>query len=171
MPSEQYKANPPPANPPPRERETAAVNPTRLAWSDAGTQICEGDIHASYSADVIAMSGRVRKPFKCKGALFVCTSIAGSALTGSGMPEHQAYRLVPAKMFTGTPTDYHGKTAKAEAAEAARNDPNGFYHGMAIEHGSESLVLCGPPITFISEASPERPDRGSREDPSQLTLF
>ena len=88
--------------PPPMERETTAIHPARLAWRGAGRETCEGDIHASYSADVIASNGRVRKPFTWKGDLYVCTSITGSALTGSGMSEHEAYRMVPMKLFTGT---------------------------------------------------------------------
>jgi hypothetical protein len=158
------------ANPPPTERETVAVHPARLAWRGAGREICEGDIHASYSADVIAMNGRVRKPFKWKDALCVCTSISGSGLTGSGVEEHEAYRIVPVKMFTEATKTYGEKTDKAEDAEAARNDPNGFYHGMIIKHGSESFVLCGPPIRFTADASPERPG-GAIGEPEQLTLF
>jgi hypothetical protein len=126
------------ANPPPPEWETVAVHPARLAWRGAGRETCEGDIHASYSADVIASNGRVRKPFRWKDGLYVCTSISGSGLTDSGMQEHEAYRMVPAKMFTGTPANYHDKTARAEDAAAARNDPNGFYHGMTVTHSTES---------------------------------
>jgi hypothetical protein len=159
------------ANPPPKERETCAVHAARLAWGAAGRETCEGDIHASYSADVIAMDGRVRKPFRWKDALCVCTSISGSGLTRSGMQEHEAYRIVPVKMFAGTMTTYREKTARAEDAEAARNDANGFYHGMTIKHGAETFVLCGPPIRFTAEGSPERPDGAPGEGPMQLTLF
>jgi hypothetical protein len=166
MQSEQDQANPPPS-----ERETVAVHPARLAWRGAGRETCEGDIHASYSADVIASNGRVRKSFTWNGGLYVCTSITGSALTDSGMPEHEAYRIVPVKMFTGTTKTYHDVTARAEDAEAARNDPNGFYHGMTIKHGGESFVLCGPPVSFTAETSPERPDGATGEEPLQLSLF
>jgi hypothetical protein len=159
------------ANPPPRQRETVAVNPARLAWRDAAGEICEGDIHASYSADLIAERGRVRKPFKWHGGLWVCTSISGSGLTESGTQEHEAYRIVPARMFTGTMKDYREKTARAEDAEVARNDPNGFYHGMTITYGGESFALCGPPIRFTAETSPERPDGATGDEPMQLTLF
>ena len=100
------------ANPPPKERETVAVHPARLAWRGAGKETCEGDIHASYSADVIATSGRVRKPFKWKDGLYICTSISGSGLTESGMQEHEAYRIVPVGMFTGTTATYREKTAR-----------------------------------------------------------
>ncbi len=159
------------AHPPPRERETVAVNPSRLAWGDVSRKICEGDIHASYSADVIAMTGRVRKPFNWNGVLCVCTGISGSGLTESGMQEHEAYRIVPVEMFTGTRTTYREKTARAESAEAARNDPSGFYHGMTIKHGTLTFVLCGPPIRFAAEASPQRPDGATGDDQLQLSLF
>jgi hypothetical protein len=158
-------------NPPPTERETVAVHPARLEWRGAGRETCEGDIHASYSADVIASNRRVRKPFTWNGALYVCTSITGSALTDSGTQEHEAYRIVPVKMFTGTTKTYSEKTVKAEDAEAARNDPNGFYHGMTIKHGGESFVLCGPPVRFTAETSPERPGGATVEEPLQLSLF
>ena len=159
------------AQPPPKARETVAVRPARLAWRGAGRETCECDIHASYSADVIASNGRVRKPFTWNGALYACTSITGSGLTASGMQEHEAYRIVPVNMFTGTTKTYSEKTDKAEDAEAARNDPNGFYHGMTIEHGTESFVLSGPPIRFTAETSPGRPDAANSDEPMQLTLF
>jgi hypothetical protein len=165
------ESEPSQANPPPRQRETVAVNPTRLAWKVAGQEICEGDIHASYSADLIAEGGRVRKPFRWRDGLWVCTGISGSGHTESGTQEHEAYRIVPVRIFTGTMKSYREKTARAEDAEAARNDPNGFYHGMAITHGGESFVLCGPPIRFTAETSPERPDGTTGEEPMQLTLF
>jgi len=158
------------ANPPPTKRETIAVHPARLAWKGASGGVCEGDIHASYSADVIAANGRVRRPFTWKGAPYVCTSISGSRLTDSGKEEHEAYRLVPARTFTGNTATYHDKTARAEDAEAARNDPSGFYHGMTIKHGAEVFVLCGPPIRFTADTSPERPD-GAIGEPMHLTLF
>jgi hypothetical protein len=158
------------AQPPPTERETVAVHPARLAWKGAGRETCEGDIHASYSADVIAANGRVRKPFMWRDGLYVCTSIRGAGLTDSGMAEHEAYRLVPMRTFAGTTATYHDKTARDDDAEAARKDPNGFYHGMTIKHGAESFVLCGPPIRFTAESSPGRPDNPTGE-PMQLTLF
>ena len=159
------------ANPPPLERKIVAVHPARLAWKPAGREICEGDIHASYSADLIAERGRIRKPFKWQGGLCVCTGISGAGLTESGRQEHEAYRIVPARMFTGTMKSYREKTARAADAEAARNDPNGFYHGMTITHGGEMVVLCGPPMRFTEELSPERPDAVNGEEPMQLTLF
>ena len=41
---------------------------------------------------------------------------------------------------------YGEKTADADAARA---DPNGFYHGMSVKHAGQILVLCGPPVTFV----------------------
>jgi hypothetical protein len=153
------------------QRETFAVNPARLARSAAKKEHCEGDIHASYSADNIAMGQPIRKPFKWNGSLCVCTSIAGSALTDSGMQEHEAYRIVPVQMFKGTPTTYKEKMSRAESAVAARNDPSGFYHGMTVKHGKESFVLCGPPIRFTPEPPPIRPDGAPSYEPEQLALF
>jgi hypothetical protein len=46
------------------------------------------------------------------------------------------------RCFTGSPTTYHDKTGTTEAAEAARNDPNGFYHGMKVTFASAAYILC-----------------------------
>jgi hypothetical protein len=101
----------------------------------------------------------------------VCTGISGAGLTESGTQEHEAYRIVTARMFTGTMKSYREKTARAEDVETERNDPIGFYHGMTIMHGGEKLILCVPPIRFTAEKSPERPNGGSSEESMQLTLF
>src|SRR5882724_6431220 len=39
------------------------------------------------------------------------------------------------------------RTATEALSDAARNDPMGFYNGMAIKHGKNAYVLCGPPAT------------------------
>jgi hypothetical protein len=158
------------AHPPINELGTFAVNPARLAWGDATKEVCEGDIPASYSADVIATAGRVRKPFVWKGSLYVCTGIRGAVLSESHRQEFEAYRIVPLAAFTGGTTTYSGKTGTADAAEKARNDPTGFYHGMTINYGSRAFVLSGPPIRFVT-ATPERPADVSGDEPLQLTLF
>jgi hypothetical protein len=129
-----------------------------------------GDIHRSYSADIIASGQRVRTPFRHSGQSWVCVSIAGSGLTRSGFAELQAYRLTPESLYVGMPTTYRDRTANADAAEAARSDPFGFYHGMSIKHGGEAFVLTGPPVHFVPDASPSRPD-GEGAEPIQLTLF
>ncbi len=88
------------------------------------------------------------------GDLYVCTSITGSGLTESGTQEHEAYRMVPEKMFTGTTKTYGQKNRQGRRCRGSSNDPNGFYHGMTIKHGAEIFVLCGPPIRFTAETSP-----------------
>lgn len=131
------------------------VGATRLQYDS-------GDISESYSADRIGSGQPVRKPFQYDGALWICTSITGSSLTASGNAEHEAYRLIPKRMFSGTPTTYAARTDTFEAAEAARNDRDGFYHGVTVRHGHETLVLCGPPLRFVGEEVWE---------PLQLDLF
>jgi hypothetical protein len=109
----------------------------------------------------------VRKPFLHNGELWICTSITGSALTSSGGTEHEAYRIMPERMFNGTPTTYGTRTGTGEMAEAARNDPNGFYHGVTVTHGRERYVLCGPSLKFITDEVAARPE----PEPLQLDLF
>ena len=125
---------------------TQCVDPARLQsgrWCHrAEKTIGEGDIHASYSADRIGMSKPLRKPFSWKGGLWVCVGIArrGDELCA------EAYRLVHPQVFDGEPVTYGAKTANGNAARA---DPNGFYHGMLVKHAKADAVLCGPPILFV----------------------
>ncbi len=150
---------------PAQQRATCAINAARLQYDS-------GDISESYSADRIASGQPVRKPFQHDGALWICTSITGSALASSGSTEHEAYRLVPGRMFTGTSATYGTRTGTSETAEAARNDPNGFYHGVAVKHGREVFVLCGPPLRFVPEEAAVRPEGlGALGPPQQLNLF
>lgn len=132
------------------EIETFAVDPTRLgsgAWCHRSQKtIGQGDIAASYSAERIGMNQPVRKPFNWKGSLWVCVSM--TFLSGSRSAE--AYRLTRKELFNGTPVTYADKTADADAARA---DPNGFYHGMTVRHGGQTFVLCGPPATLVPGAS------------------
>jgi len=148
-----------PETPTLRERELCSVPAAHLGE--------RGDIDRSYSADLIATNERVRKPFQYLGELWICTSITGWGLTRSGHREHEAYRLTRERAFIGVPMSYRAKTGTAEAAETARNDPFGFYHGMAVKHGSEAFVMSGPPLRFIGPSRPE-PDPA---EPMQLTLF
>ena len=129
---------------PVEQRPTCAVNGTRLQYDS-------GDISESYSADRIASGQPVRRPFQHDGLLWICTSITGSGLTVSGNTEHEAYRLIPEHMFSGAPTTYAARTGTFEAAETARTDPEGFYHGVTVRHGRETFVLCGPPLRFVAE--------------------
>jgi len=150
---------------PPERSPNCAVHAARL-------QHDRGDINASYSADRIASGLPVRKPFQHDGTLWVCTSITGSGLTASGSTEHEAYRLIPVRAFDGKPTSYSEKTGTADAAEAARSDPKGFYHGMVVKLAGEAHVLRGPPLKFVPSNAPSRPgaDPEPRE-PEQLGLF
>ena len=132
----------------------------------AEKEIGEGDIRRSHSADAVATCGRGRKPFKWRGAAMVLVSMRMKGDIDSG----EADRLVPPRLFDGTPTTYHGKTGTAEDAEAARNDPMGFYHGMTVKQGKESFVLCGPPVRFVPAEHPVRPGTAEAEL-LQLTLF
>lgn len=146
-------------------------SPRREYYSVPAARLSErGDINRSYSADLIATSGRIRNPFPHKGDVWVCTSICGRGLTESGETEHEAYRLVPPCRFIGVTTSYGTRTGTADAADAARRDPFGFYHGIVVKRGSEAFVMSGPPLRFIAETTPSRPTPDEPE-PMQLTLF
>jgi hypothetical protein len=101
-------------------------------------QIGQGDIDASYSADRIGMGEPVRRPFEWRGGLWVCVSKCRD--------HAEDYRLMHPQAFTGTPTTY---SEKVKDGDAARSDPNGFYHGMAVKHAGKTFVLSGPPAVFI----------------------
>ena len=122
------------------------VDPARLEsgqWCHRlNKTIGQGDISASCSSDRIGMGQPIRKPFEWKGALWVCAGIRymGGTVTAHG------YRLVHPQMFDGTPTSYAQKT---KDSAAARNDPNGFYHGMRVRHAGAEFILCGPEVHFV----------------------
>jgi hypothetical protein len=111
------------------------VNPARLASGEydhgRNRDVGEGDIHASYSADTIAAVGKIRRAFRWQAQLMVTVSLSGRG----GIEQAEAYQLIPVKVFAGTTTSYGEKIGTAESAEAARNDPNGFYHGMKVTQG------------------------------------
>jgi len=150
---------------------TVRVNPARLAWGrfdhrrnrDAG----EGDIHASYSADTIATSGKIRKAFRWQAQLMVTVSLSGRG----GTDQAEAYQLIPLKTFTGLPMTYAEKIGTAESAEAARNDPNGFYHGITVKQGQDVWAMAGPPVVFVADERPDRPPGGTDTESEQLSLF
>jgi hypothetical protein len=131
---------------------TIKVPPSRLApreWShDLNRQIGEGDIHASYSADRIAMSNAVRRPFLHAGSRWVCIGIGVNYSV-------QAYQLVHPSAFRGTPTTYGAQVALNQGDDALA-DPMGFYHGMSVRSGGETLVLCGLPVHFVPGEEPQR---------------
>ena len=122
------------------------VDPARLAsgrWDhQRSRQIGEGDIAASYSADRIGLGQTIRKPFAWRGSLWVSV---GSAI-GLGVESVRAYRMISPDCFDGEPVIYAQKTVDADSA---RHDPHGFYHGMIVRRGGQSLVLCGPPVCFV----------------------
>jgi hypothetical protein len=131
-----------------------------------GLNAGEGDIHASYSADTLAMQGNIRQVFTFNGNPWVCVGMRGRG----GIEEAEAYRLVHVKLFKGTATTYCQKTGTEETAEIARLDPLGFYHAMVVKKGKDRVVIVGPPTTFIAEPTPERPTNSVGQS-EQLSLF
>lgn len=151
---------------------TIPVNPARLApgkyHHGRNRDVGEGDIHGSYSADTIASASKIRKSFRWQAHLMVTVSLSGRG----GREQAQAYRLIPLKDFSGPTTSYADIIGNAENAEAARNDPNGFYHGMTVKQGQETFVLSGPPVVFVADEKPARPNDGAGGiEGEQLTLF
>jgi hypothetical protein len=154
----------------PMENCVFLVPPSRLAWGKyvEDQRIGEGDILASYSADRICGNQPVRKPFEWQGCLWVCV-MSGSGLTVLNELEAIAFRLVPVKLFNGETTTYRARTATDVLSDAARNDPMGFYNGMAVKHGKNAYVLCGPPAIFM--AGEEQTGSEPLESGVQLGLF
>jgi hypothetical protein len=150
---------------------TIPVKPSRLAWGTYDHQrnraVGVGNIHASYSADTIASAGKIRKAFRWQARLMVTTSLSGRG----GIEQAEAYQLIPLKAFGGVTMSYSEKTGTFENAEAARNDPNGFYHGMTVRQGSETFVLIGPPVVFVAADEPARPGGTPDAEAEQLSLF
>ncbi len=133
------------------------VIPARLAaghWDDASSaQVGEGDIHAAYSADSIATSGRIRTPFRFRGSLWTIVSIRHGQ-----EPELEAYRLTPASAFTGRLTT-NAERARTDGGDPARNDPLGFYHSVRVHAGGDLYALTGPAVRFLPGApEPEQCD-------------
>lgn len=130
-----------------RAETVITIDPARLApgqWSHRlNKTVGEGDIHASYSGDRIGMGQPIRKPFEWRCSLWVCV---GNRTLGPDRVETEVYRLVLPSLFDGEPTTYAEKTCKGEAA---RSDPDGFYHAMTVSHGGQSFILCGPPVTLV----------------------
>lgn len=130
-----------------QSKDVYSVDPSRLAhgkWCHLREKtIGQGDISASYSADRIGMGRPVRKPFEYRGSFWLCI---GSGRR-EGIEAAEAYRLVSAQRFIGTPTNYREKLVDSDAARA---DPDGFYHGMTVKHAGQAMVLCGPPVQFIA---------------------
>lgn len=130
-------------------KQKMAVDPDRLrsgTWSEQFNKtVGEGDIAASYSADRIGMGEKIRQPFIHEGEVWVCVGRRGRG------PTAEAYRLVPIDWYTEQLTDqFFGSYAeKTVNAEWARQDPNGFYHGVIVQRGGQHFVMHGPPAVFV----------------------
>lgn len=125
----------------------------RGSYTEAGDKIDEGDIKAAYSADTIAMTGKIRRPFQYQGQAYTATGGCGD--------ETEAYKLADPTHFKRSITSYREKTRDGHAARA---DPFGFYDGMLVKQGGRSFVLAGPPVRFIG-------DSDLRDKAVQLSLF
>lgn len=140
----------------PLEIPVIEVDPARLesgTWChERDRQVGEGDIAASYSADKIALEGRVRSPFTYRNTLWVCTGM----VSHSNSRAATAYQLMPARFFDGTPISYH---ENAMLGDEARNRPEGFYHGMAVLHGKQDCVLIGPGAIFVQSQKCRAPEQ------------
>ena len=127
---------PVPELPPPPAHEI--VEAARMHHGDP-----EGDIVGSYSGDRICEGRPIRTPFHWRGCMWVCVSTWGDLAS--------AFRLTPLASYTAEATTYSARVgASPDAAEAARNDPNGFYHGVTVTHGGQSFVMTGPEVTFAA---------------------
>lgn len=126
------------------------LDPERFShgqWDhDLQRDIGEGDIAASYSADVIAMKGIVRKPFLFQRRLWVSTGNRTVRPAGPMNNGATAYHLMPLEAFEGRAVSYAEKTADSGAARA---DPNGFYHRITVRHRGQPHVMVGPPVHFV----------------------
>lgn len=129
------------------------VDPARLTHGtyshDSDEEIGEGDIVGSYSADRISEGNSLRKPFRWRDQEWVVVAIQGRATDAQVA---KAYRLMPVSVFAGTPTTYPAKVA-IDNGDFARHDPLGFYHGMTVQSGPQTFVLCGPPAWFTPDES------------------
>lgn len=145
----------------PTSRRIFFVDPARFVpgrWChERDRQIAEGDISASYSADKIALEGRVRSPFTWEKVYWV--SVGGSANADNRSVE--AYRLVPVRFYEGTPISYRENSMLGGEARAR---PEGFYHGMSVKHGKEDYVLVGPCALFFPCKHTEMPTQTSLLD-------
>jgi len=106
-------------------------------------------VKPSYSGASIAHKvSVVAKPFKYDDKRWVCT---GSEADAKG--DHcNCYQLVPRAEYTGEIRTYSLPEGRQyeEYYESLRNDPTGFYNGMAVKWGKKDCVLVGPEVTFTA---------------------
>jgi hypothetical protein len=114
---------------------------------------------------ICGKQSRIGKPFSFGDVLWICTS--SSSTGAAGYLRAECYRLTAPDRFTGDPTTYdrraHGGADEDDPAREARDDPNGFYHGITVKSGRATFILTGPPVTFVASEGQERD--------SQLDLF
>ena len=121
----------------------------------------KGPVEASCSCSSIC-EGKIANPFKIGSELFV--SMGGRA--GFSVVK-KVWKVVPAAEFEGPSWSYSEKLSieKDEygcGGEFARNDPNGFYHGMKAKWGKQAVVIQGPPVYLIAgDKSPKQPKQKS----------
>ncbi|MEM9021653.1 MAG: hypothetical protein AAGC44_13910 [Planctomycetota bacterium] len=94
------------------------------------------------TAEGIGMGEKISNPFIHQGEALVCV---GHGSRNTKLPGAEAYRLVPIDWYSERLTDHFF----GSYAEWARQDPNGFYHGMIVRYGGGHFVMHGPPVTFV----------------------
>lgn len=126
-------------------RETYEVDPARLepgGWAAAfNRSVAGGDIAESYSGDTIGLKGTVRTPFFFAGEPWVSVGSCAGVV--------QAYRLMPVDQVQDEAASFEERAADGDAA---RDGPNGFYHGVTVRYRSDWFVLYGPPALFVAGA-------------------
>ncbi|MEM1353300.1 MAG: hypothetical protein AAGH88_00305 [Planctomycetota bacterium] len=94
------------------------------------------------TAEGIGMGEKISNPFIHQGEALVCV---GHGSRNTKLPGAEAYRLVPIDWYTERLTgQFFGSYAEKTAdVEWARQDPNGFYHGMIVRYGAGILSCTG----------------------------
>lgn len=113
----------------------------------------EGDIYASLCLDKIPEQ-KVINPFRCKGMLMIATNFP---YPKEGPKTAVAYRLLPEAEFEEESTTYQEKIS-IDGGYTARGDPNGFYHGMRVQHARTKYVMVGPKISLTGRKTPPQGD-------------
>ena len=126
-----------------------------------------GPVERSCSIQAIT-EGKLKSPAKIGTELFV---YMGGCMADFRIAV-QVWKVVPASEFVGQTWTYSEKLAYDRGdedkcgGEYARNDPNGFYHGMTGKMGKSPVVLQGPPVYLLPEAR-----KPKEAKPKQTSLF